>query len=85
MCGRDLVNFFHGHPIALEGHTDDADVSQALGLQPRRPTIHHHGNELVKVTGNDLPMRDAKCIQVNGFNVCWKDVAKPYEFLSKKC
>ena len=84
MCGRDLVNFFLGHPIALEGHEDDANIDQALGLQPRT-YVQHHSNDLVKVTGNDLPMRDAKCIQVNGFNVCWKDVAKPYEFLSKKC
>ena len=64
MCGRDLVNFFHGEPLKVDGIYSD---------------------ELIKITGNDIPMTSTNCISVNGFNVCWEDVVKPYDFINKKC
>ena len=44
-----------------------------------------YSNELVKITGNDLPMQNETCLAINGYNMCWDDIAKPYEFLEKKC
>ena len=64
VCGRELVNFFHGNPITVDGM---------------------YSNKLVKITGNDLPMPNETCLAIDGYNMCWEDIAKPYEFLEKKC
>ena len=64
VCGRQLVNFFHGRPIEVDGL---------------------YSNKLTLVTGNDIPMLNEKCITIDGYNACWEDMAKPYEFIEKKC
>ena len=40
---------------------------------------------LTIVTGNDIPMLDEKCLAIDGYKACWEEVAKPYEFINKKC
>ena len=30
-------------------------------------------------------MLNEKCLTIEGYNVCWEEVAKPYEFINKKC
>ena len=39
------------------------------------------------VTGNDLPMLNAKCLLIDGHKVCWDNepVAKPFDFIDKRC
>lgn len=42
-------------------------------------------DQLTIITGNDIPMLNEKCLTIDGFNVCWESVAKPYEFIDQKC
>ena len=39
------------------------------------------------VTGNDLPMLSAKCLLIDDHKVCWdgEPVAKPFDFIDKRC
>ena len=30
-------------------------------------------------------MLNEKCLTIEGYNVCWEEVAKPYEFINQKC
>ena len=46
-----------------------------------------HQLNFTVVTGNDLPMLNAKCLLIDEHKVCWDDepVAKPFDFIDKRC
>ena len=36
-------------------------------------------------TANDVETFNSNCLTVDGFNVCWESVVKPYDFMDQRC